>query len=77
MSERWKGAIPRTARDVADNLDLWAKAERIACDAFFRRAVSRGAATIRELADERDRLAARVQELEGERELATWRRDGP
>lgn len=74
MTARWMGAIPKTPEDVADNLDLWELASTLKDKSFLRRALRRAAGTIRELVAERNRLRARVAELEGEAELALWRK---
>ena len=75
MSDRFMGAIPKTAEQVADHLDLWEVASlQKSSEPYLRRAVRHAAGSIRELIAERDKLRARVTELEGEVELATWAR---
>lgn len=73
MSDWFRGAIPRDAQAVADNLDLWEKSSTIKGNGYLRRALRRAVGTLREVLAERDALQARVRELEGEAELATWR----
>ncbi|MEO0861118.1 MAG: hypothetical protein AAFY65_10910 [Pseudomonadota bacterium] len=68
MPEWFKGAIPKDAKAVADNLELWCHDKRVVKNGFLIRALERAAEELRSLIKQRAHLEDQVRQLRDENE---------